>query len=878
MKHFQIIQSPFVSPVDLQTLHTAYNNLENMHQEAIKTSSELKASIASLNLNEAEDEYKAQLQARIENTIDENTRYGNSAAAYDDIIKLTGDLKSDAGLIGRLKAQQEYLNYQTKIDNLDMPDDYKEYFKEINPYHYSDKVDKNGNVIGGTKWEPVKSPTKIINLSDIIDKALKRVSDDSGQSHITRWLDKNGKPTTDPSKAFDGEIYDVTTNTWQRLGPDKIKEAIYAVIEETPGAKESLDQDYDVALWKHKNNKGTSDELTVSDVTDENGNILSRENYLAKRINDAAKTSAYNRNVTKTTYGDGLSTYLKAKHTPATQQTTTVGIGFDKDTYNILGSSFRSDPITFTYNKGEKANELKANTIYQINDTLSRFGITPNSNIIEDLTLAINSIPNEINGKSTYSIKDMLNNQLMLLEEAQFNLEAIKQNMSDSDKEKYEFSLGIIDGGKAIKDRSKYDNRVINTENNLFNNASDLVVEFKSNADLNGFLKLFSDKTDFAELGVEINEKSIKINSDNRNIIPLIAAKVKTFNRNNTGFITKLLGGKPTYDIKLYDENGNDVTEISYGREGVAKNTSKEYFNDLGDYYNKAEKFSEKFDDKYDVTNKDITVSNIDIYGETFTENYTSQMYNLGLMDLQEKKRIDDNALKTIDNSLANFDSTQYDVYTSKGKLTDAKELQQLKHEFRLALEDGRLFKTSGLVPGIIDSHTGLQGGYTITILPPDNKKNMNGSDPKETKQYYIPALGEEPHLQALNQNATFNASNALDILNETYTTKYLTNSRSNPDLGTITLTGIGNRNYLCDFNGYQFTIDKENATILYTTLGDFKAIKDHINTRGIQADEFLNSNERAKISLINIANILSNITGYSNELIANMLYIDLQH
>lgn len=875
MKTFQYIEPQFVPPVDLQTLNTAYSNLESMHQEAVKSSSELKNAIAQLQLNESEEGFRQQLVKSVEDTIDSNMNHGNLAGAYDDIIKLSGDIVASPALIGRLKAQQDYLTYQAKVDSMNLPDDYKEYFKEMNPYHYEDTYDRNGNVIEGSKWNPIKTPTTMVNLADIADKALRRVAEEVGQSSVTRWLDKDMKPTTDPTKAFDGEVYDITTNSWQRLGADKIADAIYAVIEQTPGAKESLDQDYDVSLWKHNKFAKTSDEITVSDITDENGNILSRENYLAKRINDTARTSAYEKRVTNTTYGSGLSTYIKAKHTPTTA---TSGAGLDNQVFDILDAALRDDPITFTHNKGEKAYELKANTVYQIKDTLSRFGISPETDSIDDLSYAIDLIPDTIDGNSTYGIKDMLNNQLMLLEEAQFNLDAIRMNMSDSDREKYDFALGMLNGGKPIKDRSRYDNRVINTENHLFNDASRLEISFKTDTELNDFLRMFANETDLYQAGINIGEKSITIDNEARNIIPLVASKATNYNRINTGWLGKMFANKPTFDIKMINEKGEDVTQIGTTKDGIPDNISKRYFTDLGDYYNKAQRFAAKYDDKYDITNKDITLSNLDIYGETHTEGYTSTMYNMGLMDLQEKKRIDTNALETIDNALLHFDVTQYDVYDANGKITDAKELQELKHELRIALQQNRVAKTSSLVPGIIDAHSGLQGGYTITILPPDNKKNMNGSDPKETRQYYIPGLGQEPHLQALNQNPTFNASNTLDVLNETLSTKYLTTDRKTPALGSITLTGVGNKNYICDFNGYKFPLNKEDATNLYVTIGNYYTIKSYIKTRNLDVSGFLQSNERTRKSLNSIVETLSNITGYNGELIADCLYTDIQN
>ena len=91
-------------------------------------------------------------------------------------------------------------------------------YRELNPYSYQDKYDKDGNIIGGTKWTPTSRPVKTVDLSDIITKGISWASAEAGESTVTRWLDENGKLTTDPTKAFDGEYYDATTNSWQRLG------------------------------------------------------------------------------------------------------------------------------------------------------------------------------------------------------------------------------------------------------------------------------------------------------------------------------------------------------------------------------------------------------------------------------------------------------------------------------------------------------------------------------------------------------------------------------------------------------------------------------------------------------------------------------------
>lgn len=71
-------------------------------------------------------------------------------------------------------------------------------------------------------------------------------------------------------------MYNTTTNQWESLGRDKIMKGIQAYIETTPGIKASLEQDYDVAIYKQKK-YGVN-----SDVEDKNGVTLSPEQYLQK--------------------------------------------------------------------------------------------------------------------------------------------------------------------------------------------------------------------------------------------------------------------------------------------------------------------------------------------------------------------------------------------------------------------------------------------------------------------------------------------------------------------------------------------------------------------------------------------------------------------
>lgn len=139
IQEFNPVFRPVVNPIDLEKLGQAYDTLEQGHLKAIDTASAVEAELAKLDLNEAEDEWRQQQVNKIRSAITDNSTYGNAYGALDDVIRENGSIMSNPGMIGRLRAQQDYKKY---IDNLekrtDIPEDYKAYFKEQNTYNYKD--------------------------------------------------------------------------------------------------------------------------------------------------------------------------------------------------------------------------------------------------------------------------------------------------------------------------------------------------------------------------------------------------------------------------------------------------------------------------------------------------------------------------------------------------------------------------------------------------------------------------------------------------------------------------------------------------------------------------------------------------------------------
>lgn len=325
-----------VNPIDLNVLARTYNTLEQGHQQAIQTKSQIDAQLAQLDLNEAEDAWRQEQLNKVRNALTENMQYGNAYSSLDDIVGTYGDITSSPGMIGRLRAQQDYKAYMNNLDKrTDLSEDYKNYYRAVNKYNYQDITDKNGNVIGGSKWTPIDKEVSEIPMNQILNQALQWAAKEQGGGSQTRWLDANGKVTDDITKSVTGEIYSHTKGDWQRLSKAKLAEAVKAVIENTPGAKASLEQDYKIAKWKYDQNGSNPD------ITDKNGILLTPEQYLAKRIDPFYNAATFYNQSSNTTYGEAWKAQLALAKQAGLGSTTQRKQAIDNLTYK--GTPVRID-------------------------------------------------------------------------------------------------------------------------------------------------------------------------------------------------------------------------------------------------------------------------------------------------------------------------------------------------------------------------------------------------------------------------------------------------------------------------------------------------------------------------------------------------------
>lgn len=874
MINYQYTETPYVDPVNLEILGKTYDTLEEGHHKAVESESALKAQIANLPLNEAEDGFKQALLNDLNATIEENTRFGNKYSALDDIVRVNGDISSNPGLIGRLKAQEDYMAFQDALDKAEIPDAYKEMYRELNPYSYQDKYDKDGNVIGGTKWTPTSRPVKTIDLSDIITKGISWASAEAGGSTVTRWLDENGQLTTDPTKAFDGEYYDATKNSWQRLGRDKILAGIQAAIESTPGAKESLEQDYKFAEWKHnKLVKESNGQLVISDITDERGMKLTPQEYLMKRIEPAVYAKEYYNSVTKTTYGGGLASYRKAQAAAALAE---------KNYTDFLESTTNGVPITFTIDPGVDAMSNKNNSIARINELVEKAtGKNPLLKLgaIEKIGNKFDDILNNPNIDAETKLE--LRNYILLHDEAATNLESFMKDMGE-DKELFEFATRMESGGQLIAGATKFDDEMLGQLSRLTNENGDIEINFEEGDEIRDkIINIINggDYDGYKNLGIEFTDKGIKISKNNINNAPMIMSIInKAQTQRNKGFWETVEEQFVPFNFALNEEYSNDKNAAEF-IPNLPWPFNIDFIDDKGDemgvirvghMYDEAIKNKNKLYEKYMPSAFTITTSTLLYSGGTWNQKELDRQYEQGLITEQQynikSKRFKEAKEDFINHhqyaqgkiyALNKESNTLMEVVDSGDRIEIGKNIKVANQNSKIKLDF-----TPGIAKGLTDVNGNPVTGYYVSYVDVDKDGEpvdgwFDSDDGEHT--YFIPTLINEDIQREISSQPSVRANT--DLVRIGNAKEYKNLSRTS-DLRGTSIQGVQSGVYEIKFLNHSITVDETTASTFLTSVYTYQGIKNMVAS-GIPLDQ------KHQPILDNCAYTIAQCTGLSPEAVA---------
>lgn len=487
----------YTDPLDLQVAAGVYNTLEQGHQTAIAQESAIATELNKLDLNEAEDEWRAQQINKVQSALTDNMRYGNAYSSLDNVIRTGTQIFSNPGMQGRLRAQKDYKAYMEELDKSNLPEDYKTYYKAHNQYNYSDVLDNKGNVIGGTKWTPTDPFVDSVPLIAIQEAALKMVAKEKGGGSSTRWLDANGNVTDDPTKSITGEIFSTTTGQWETVSKEKLSAAVAAVIESTPGAKASLQQDYKIAKWKYDNNNGVN-----PDITDKSGNLLSPEQYFQKRLDPFYKAATYFNQTSTTQYGDAV----KAQIALAKKNAAGTGSTSYKNRADVLQTT--TNPVTFEnfvpIETQKEINIAKQNLIDLIKQENPNSNFTIDGKTDEELMNYVSNIKNP-------TIKANALAQLETIQDGNEYLQQIQENIvSPEQKQQFEAYIAINSMSDLSAGTNSYYDDYIKLRNTYWQNASSLRTYFSDNDIYDEFISQIGGENNAKSLGIKFGSKNGK--------------------------------------------------------------------------------------------------------------------------------------------------------------------------------------------------------------------------------------------------------------------------------------------------------------------------------------------------------------------------------
>ena len=873
IQEFNPVFRPVINPIDLDKLGQAYDTLEQGHLKAIDTASAVEAELAKLDLNEAEDEWRQQQVNKIKSAITNNSTYGNAYGALDDVIRENGSIMSNPGMIGRLRAQQDYKKY---IDNLekrtDIPEDYKAYFKEQNTYNYKDITDSKGNIIGGSKWNPAVQEVSTVPMSQLLDKALQWAAKESGGGSQTRWLDSQGKVTNDITKSVTGEIYSSATNKWERLSKDKLAAAVAAVIENTPGAKASLDQDYKIAKWKYDKSGGNN-----PDITNKDGILLTPEEYLNKRIDPFYKAATYYNQTSSTTYGEAW----KAQLALARQQAA-AGSG---------GASNRagySDILTTTTNPIRIDNFVPST---------AQAEISTNKQSIADLLKASNpNLDFNLDGKTSNDIKQLIKDNikdpmeqyralgnLEIIDDAQDYLNGLKEGQEPDTAEAFDAYNAIISMSDLPKD-NKYAKQYSKAVNNIFGSSQAIRQYFTSDDSFDGFIASIGGENKAKSLGITFGTKNGKKYAElsrdyNRSLYSFAKASREGISQNTNIFgalWNDLKGTVNSYwgnNVVQVGTNGDEIPVT--GRDvqdnmlvGSAKSQNRIVFGDLIDFVDN--RLKSKNDDllkggKLQVGQQVVTEP---------TPNAAELVFQLQTGAIKSSeftnqyKVAKDQAMKAI----RNIDLTQ----TGALRVGDNNMFEPIDSEDRKELTAIiRSAKENDLeIVAVQDFKTG-EWSPQITILGTyDNKGKLK----REPITLYAPGGFDSAIVESWNNDTTFKAKKDINIYGAAGRNINLTNASAFANIDKITMipTGDGFNVYDKTNNRSLGSVSPQTAVDLRDTYYQWNDIYNLYQTGANVRKEAIEAiAEKTAINLANITGAAGNqniIAYYYQQLINNIM------
>lgn len=747
---------------NIEMFSNALNKIDTKAQEALKQRTAIDMALAQVDLNSDEDAWKANYAQNIHDEIDELAKGGDYSKTLNTAIKLSGEALSNPELLGRIRANADYKAAKEAVEKRnDISQVTKDRWNEQNRYFYQDKFDKDGRIIGGTKWSSNWTPVKNVDIGEIYGRVKQLVAADAGGSENAQFLDENGNLTSDPSQGFYGMAVKRGTK-WERVSEAKLKETFDSLFKQYPEAMESLIQTMDDRHWEY--NKATDKGKKAfigSDIMDRQGRMYTPQEYLANKVNPVLKNMAYSHVYNSIDYGDAYAQFRKAKAKGSAMS--------ELNALQDANNTTLTAPIELDVTEHAAKSYANVMDAYgQINQLWKGTNTLANkeyANLVHnrDYEGVANWLKSHITTKDPAKRQAALNAIRTLQDEGEMFSKFIEKQPKDV-REAIEFKAAIKAGAPLPNAQyNRYTREYSNNFNNLFS--------YNPNPGMNGFTKPTNT------IGIEFQKDGQldailknaglnrhKLQGTGLQIVKEDGDEVLKINKNSK-YLTKLADAYYSTDdtkdgfwhwgnsvVHKYDEKGNRVKDQNYLK---AAKVFKQFSTDTEEsVFNKADKVTRQ-NGVFTITNTLQVKPNDD-----YNTQLVNRAYMNGLIDKKERdvlvRDFTANNLKAFGGAAANL--TNYDVYARDDEKSPLRKLDnkttiEAQQELLAALDS----KSVELSPSEAPSGAGYG-----TIVRTKAKRDAKGEIVIPSKTYYIDGLFSGQASQSFASNPDIRAKHNL--------------------------------------------------------------------------------------------------------------------
>lgn len=302
MAKYENIEPNYTPRVDLNVVAKSFDTMQQNRLKAIEQRNSIKATLASLPVNEAEQGFVNALAEQVNAEIENASLFGDMSYALDDILRISGDIASNPGLNGRIKYNTERETWIKSIqDDKTLDQDTKDYLIAKNQYDYHDNyVDKvitnpDGTtttkrvVVGGNKWKPVEEAQGMFDINAMVTNAMKLLVPNTYGGQKYTYRDANGDILEDYAPG--AQIYVTENGSETKLSRDRIKNLVLEQIAANTKSYNQIRQYLNAQDFVTK--RDNVDVEKRSDIYDNLGNLKSVQQYIRDLIDPMSAVLEY---------------------------------------------------------------------------------------------------------------------------------------------------------------------------------------------------------------------------------------------------------------------------------------------------------------------------------------------------------------------------------------------------------------------------------------------------------------------------------------------------------------------------------------------------------------------------------------------------------